>query len=117
MSRLGFMLLLTVLLVAGTVAIGWWSLPLICAASGLLLRRQRPLFVPAALSGAVAWLLLLAFDAVTGEAGRLAASAGAVLGIPGWAFTSLTVMFASLLSGCAALSAQYVALLATRNAG
>ncbi|ESQ13795.1 MAG TPA: hypothetical protein DDY14_00715 [Chromatiaceae bacterium] len=99
---------LATLSIIGTLLIGWLSLLMLGLLAGVLFARQPRLFLSSALAGGSAWLLLLLCNALFGEAARLATAAGGVLGMPGWAFVLLTVTFAALLTGCAAVSAGFL---------
>lgn len=114
MPRLVFIVSLAVLIVVGTLLVGWLSLPLAGAGAGLVFATRSSLFVPASMAGACGWASLLVFNASTGEVARVADAAGAVLGVPAVAFTLLTIVFASLVTGCSALAVQYLRWLINR---
>ncbi|MEM9383941.1 MAG: hypothetical protein AAGA68_02700 [Pseudomonadota bacterium] len=91
----------------GTATLGWWATAAFGFLAGILLAGRRRLFVPAMLAGAFAWGFLLVVAAFgMGEGARLASAAGAVMGITGPLFMALTVAFAGLITGCAAVAGR-----------
>lgn len=85
----------------GTWILGWWAVPLLGAVWGAL-NRGRPRFVTAFLGAAIAWLLLLAFDAASGPLGNVATVLGGIFMMPGAVLVAVAVLYAALLAGCAA---------------
>ena len=85
----------------GTWILGWWAVPLLGAAWGLM-RRGMPRFATAFIAAALAWSALLAFDASSGSMGRLTTVMGGIFSVPGAAMLVIAVVFAALLAGCAA---------------
>jgi hypothetical protein len=118
-TRVSCIVLLALAVMGGTMVVGWLAPPVLGAASGIVLWRQRSLFLPALLGASLGWTLLLLGNSYLGEVGRLGAAAGAVIGLPGWGFASLTIVFAGLLAGCAARSTQWLrtSLRGVRSAG
>ncbi|MEO0425333.1 MAG: hypothetical protein AAF184_23555 [Pseudomonadota bacterium] len=91
----------------GTATLGWWATVAFGFLAGVLLARRRRVFLPAMLAGAFAWGFLLVVAAFgMGEGARLANAAGAVMGINGLLFIALTVVFAGLTTGCAAVAGR-----------
>lgn len=94
-------LLLAAAFALGTWILGWWAVPLIGAAWGLM-RRRRARFLDAFAAAAIAWVALLAFDAARGPLGRLTTVMGGIFLMPGVLVLVVSVLFAALLAGCAA---------------
>lgn len=95
-------LILTATIAVGTMFVGWWSVPLLAAAWGLLSTRIGRAAVEAALAGVVAWAILLAVTALDGPVWYLAGNLGGVFQLPGPLILLLTVLFPALLAGAAA---------------
>ena len=93
--------LLAAAMAVGTWSLGWWAVPAIGAAWGLL-QRGRPRFVETFAGAALAWTALLAFDATHAAFGRLTTVLGGVFMLPGAVLLLVTVLYAALLAGCAA---------------
>jgi hypothetical protein len=85
----------------GTWILGWWAVPLLGAAWGIV-QRGRPRFAAAFVAAALAWAALLAFDALGGALGRLSTVLGGIFMLPGVALLAVTLLYAALLAGCAA---------------
>jgi micrococcal nuclease len=84
-----------------TVLLGWWAVPIVGALWALGRGDHRPV-LEASAGAALAWALLLGVSAVQGEAARVAVRVGGVFGLPGTAFTAITIVFGALLAGTAA---------------
>lgn len=96
--------LVAVACAAATVWLGWMSVPLVGFAFGLFGRRARARGTVAALGAALGWAAILAADAARGaDARAVAERVGGVFQLPGIAFIALTLVFAALLSGPAAV--------------
>lgn len=93
--------LLAVALAIGTWLLGWWAVPLLGAAWGVL-QRGRPRFLTAFGAAVLAWALLLALDAVPGSLGRLTTVLGGIFMMPGAVLVVVMLLYAGLLAGCAA---------------
>lgn len=85
----------------GTWVLGWWAVPLLGAAWGVL-RRGQPRFWTAALGGVVGWWLLMLYDAALGSVGRMATLLGDIFGVGSWGMVAIMYLFPLLLAGCAA---------------
>lgn len=106
-SRGAFVAALTLILALATALLGWWSTAVLGAAAGALFAGRRQLFLPAAVAGALAWGLLIIISAFAmGEGARLASAAGSVMGINGPLFGVITLLFAGLTTGCAAVAGR-----------
>ncbi|MEO0974795.1 MAG: hypothetical protein AAFX85_17040 [Pseudomonadota bacterium] len=104
MSRGVFIVLVSFAVAAATALIGWWGLVLAGLGAGAALASHERLFVPALVGGVLGWGVLLAGNAfVLGEGWRLAAAAGAVMGLNGVLFIVVTLAFAGLTTGCSAV--------------
>ena len=97
---LAFWLLLVVLIALGTVIVGWWTVPVIAAAYGLVFPDKRH-WLSTALAGVVAWGVLLDITWFQGPVLELAGKVGGILSLPAPAFIALTLIFPALLAGSA----------------
>ncbi len=97
---------LTLLLAAGTWFAGWWFVPLASAAYGAWAANQRAAVLTAMFAGALAWTALLAYDASVGPMGRLTDVLTGALRFPGSTVVMLTVAYAALLGATAAAFAR-----------
>lgn len=86
----------------GTWTLGWWAVPAIGAAWGLLRRGGPRRGREAALAATLAWVALLAGDAGGGALPRVADVLGGVFRMPGALLLLVTVGFAAALAGLAA---------------
>lgn len=87
---------------AGTVLAGWWAVP---ALSAVWVRAIPSLVRPvrSSMTGAVlGWGALLGWTAFRVPAGLLTRRVGGLLGLPGWGFVVITLVFAAALAGAAA---------------
>ena len=108
------MRLLRFVLVAGafaaaTAALGWWGVPLVGAALGVITARERGGALLAAVAAMTAWGALLLWDATRGPLGHLAEVLAGVLTIRPIGVYAVTLCFAGLLALTAALVARGVA--------
>lgn len=87
----------------GTITFGWWTLPVIGAVRGVLPGRDRLRWVEAAAGAGLGWAALLAWAASRGPAADLSARVAAVFGLPAAALWMVTILFAALLAGSAAI--------------
>ena len=94
-------LLLGVAVAIGTWILGWWAVPLLGAAWGIL-RRGQPRFWTAAFGGIVGWWLLMLYNATQGSVAGMATLMGDIFRIGGWGMVALMYVFPALLAGCAA---------------
>jgi hypothetical protein len=98
---------LVALLAAGaTAAAGWWTVPLVAGAWSRLARSYRQPLRSAAVGAALAWALLLGIGAWQGPVDAVARRLGGILGMPGWGFVLLTLLFPALLAAAAAQVAR-----------
>jgi len=91
--------------VLGTMLLGWWCVPIVGMASGLLCRTSRAAVVEAAGGAALGWAAILAGSALSGPIWVVAQRVGPVFGLPAAGFVALPLMFPALLAGSAALVA------------
>ena len=92
----------TVLAAAGTVAAGWWIVPILAALWVRVLPSDRK--PGTAIVGAAAgWSALVALGWIHGHVPALARTLSAALGLPAWGFLAATLLFPALLAGAAAL--------------
>ena len=92
-----------VIAAAGTVAGGWWSVPILAALWVRVLPSDRNSVATVVFGAAVGWLLLLGMVAFQGPVPAVAAMCSAVLGLPRWGFPLATLLFPAALAGTAAL--------------
>lgn len=90
---------------AGTAFVGWWTVPVIAGIWTYLLPRRGEVIL-AALGGGVAWGILLLIVRRNGPVGDMDRVLSGTLQMPPGASIGLTVMYAALLAGAAALVAQ-----------
>lgn len=83
---------------------GWVSLPFVGFIYGVADRRARARGSIAALGAALGWIAILGAEAARGADIRAVAErVGAVMQVPALAFIMITLMFAALLCGAAAV--------------
>jgi hypothetical protein len=98
------MVLVAAACVLGTMWLGWVSLPLVGLVYGFSVRRARARGTIAAAGAVIAWIAILGAAAARGADVRtVAEQVGSVLQIPGSAFMLITLLFAALLCGTAAV--------------
>lgn len=100
MIRLISWIVLVLVFAAATMLLGWWTVPLVGGAWGLLVNRHGAWRVAAG-AAAIAWALLLAAS-VAGGLGSLASQLGGSLRLPSLIVAVLTLLFPALLAGSAA---------------
>ncbi|HEX9165444.1 MAG TPA: hypothetical protein VF862_06010 [Gemmatimonadales bacterium] len=91
-------ILLTAAMAAGTVAAGWWMVPLLALGWGALGHRASGAF----LAAVMAWALLLAWQSLQGPVGVLAERLAGVLPLPAWGVLAAGPLFAGVLGWSAA---------------
>lgn len=97
------LLLLALAFALGTVVLGWWAVPVIGLAWGVIDRSRPAAAWIAALAAGLGWDGLLSWAGVEGPIGRLAAQVGSIMGIPGWGLVVATLLLPMLLAGTAAM--------------
>jgi hypothetical protein len=90
---------------AGTVAFGWWTVPVIGLIWGVLTPSRTKSGIYAALGAALSWALLMVWTATQGPVWALARRISALFGTPSILFFLLPPILAALLAGSAALVA------------
>jgi hypothetical protein len=107
MRTLANLLALALVLALTTIVAGWWTIPIV---SGLwtLAAPRRAAVLYAVAAGAIAWGALLLWTARAGPVGAVDTLLAQMLHIPPRALIGLTMLYASLLSGAAALVAQAI---------
>jgi hypothetical protein len=91
---------------AGTLAAGWWTVPVLAAAWVRVAPRPRWAVRTCMLGAALGWGMLLGWSALKGPVDLLARRAGGVFGMPDWGLFVATLLFPALLAGAAARVAQ-----------
>jgi hypothetical protein len=99
--------LMAIAIALGTMVAGWWTVPLIAAMWTFAFPR-RAAILSAAFAAIVAWSALLALASRSGPIGELADLLAQVLGITSAALLAVTLAYAGLLAGAAALLAQAI---------
>lgn len=84
-----------------TFGLGWWSVPLVAAAWGVLSRDSRRAEI-AALCAMAGWATLLVLDAVRGSVGVMATQLGAVMTLHPLVLYAATLILPALLAWSAA---------------
>jgi hypothetical protein len=103
-------ILVAALCAVATTWFGWLSLPFIGFVYALADRRARARGTIAALGAALGWIAILASEATRGANVRLVAErVGEVMQLPAFAFALITLLFAALLCGTAAVIAAALA--------
>jgi hypothetical protein len=107
-------LILALFVALGTILIGWWAVPVVALAYGVLARaRKRPGAV-AALAAALGWGGYLAVMSFGGApVGALATRLSVSMQLPAWGVLALTLAFPAFLAGTASylgarLGARYL---------
>ncbi len=84
--------------------LGWWSVPLVGVTYGVTDRSARMHGTIAAAGAALGWLAILGAETARGANMRVVAEqVGAVLSVPGFVFALITLAFAAVLAGTAAV--------------
>ena len=96
---------LALALALATVVVGWWTVPLVSGVWTLAAPR-RAAVIYAAFAGAIAWGSLLTWTARVGPVGALDRLLAQVMNMPRGGVIGLTLLYAALLAGSAALLAQ-----------
>ncbi len=107
------LLLLSAAFVVATLLFGWWGVAVVSVAWGILARESRGAGLAAAAGALVAWAGLLAWSASAGAVGALAATLGGIMGTPGAAIISLSLVFPAALAWAGARAAAGLAALVT----
>lgn len=84
-----------------TFGLGWWSVPLVAAAWGLVSRSNRKALF-AALAALGGWTTLLLLDVVRGPVATMGLQLGGVMHLPAFGLYAFTLIFPALLAWCAA---------------
>jgi hypothetical protein len=96
------LLVLAATIVFGTVAFGWWAVPMLGAIWGTIVRvTDRPAFIAAG-AAALGWILLLAWTTSQGPVAQVATMIGGAVGLPGALLYVVAILFAAVLAGAAA---------------
>ena len=93
---------LTLAFLFATWLLGWWAVPIVAGAYGLLARRHRHVGGSAALAATLAWAILLAVAATGERFGAVLAALGGLAPVPAAVFVVVTLLGAPLLAWSAA---------------
>jgi hypothetical protein len=107
MRSLALLLGLVLLIAAGTAFVGWWTVPIVAGVWTLAFPRRGAVLY-AAFAGALAWGALLLQASRSGPIGQLDALLSGVMSLPPRFPLLLTLSYAALLAGAAALIAQAI---------
>ena len=108
--------ILTVLMALGTWLLGWWCVPIVAAAAALWDRGRRGSILKVTIAGALAWLILLIVQEVSGSSvTRFGADLAVSLGVPAVLPLALTLILPAVLAASAA--GTVVALAGVRRRG
>lgn len=113
MRWLSHLIVLTLVMAAGTWFAGWWFVPIAGGVYGAWETEERASVITAMLASAFAWIGLLVFDAFSGPMARLTEVLGGVLHFSGSTLVVLAIAYAALLGACAAAFARGVRRLAS----
>jgi len=95
--------IVAIALALGTTLAGWWAVPVVALAYGVVMHRTSRPGLTAAVAGALAWGGYLVLASVGGAAIRpFAAALGTSMQLPAWAPLVATLVFPALLAGLAA---------------
>lgn len=92
--------------------IGWWMVPVVGAAWGVMTHREHGGPIAAGIAGMLAWGAILAFGAFRGPIGTVAATLSGLLMIRPVGIYALTIAFPGLLAVTGAFVARSAAVLA-----
>jgi hypothetical protein len=109
MFRAFRLLLLAGAMAAATVAVGWWGVPAVGAAWGILSRRQRGRALTAGLAAMLGWGALLVVAAARGPVGTLSTELGSLFSIKALGVYAITLALPGLLALTAAVVARSLA--------
>ena len=98
---------LTLTLIVATVFVAWWTVPVVSFVWTLAAPRRAAVFY-AAFSGAAAWGALLAWMSRSAPIGDVDALMSRIMDVPERSIVLLTLAYAGLLAGSAALVAQSI---------
>ena len=93
---------LTLAVAAATWLGGWWAVPLVAGAYGLVTRRPERAGGAAALAATAAWAILLAVAAAGPRFAAVLASLGGLAPVPAAVFVAVTLLGALALAWSAA---------------
>ena len=107
MTTVGLITRIAIVAIAAAILtelFGWLSLPVVGLAYGFSDRRARARGTIAASGAAAGWVAILALASTRGAGVHVVAeSVGALLHLPAWGFLLLTLAFAAMLCGTAAV--------------
>lgn len=109
MLRIGELVIATLLMIAGTWFLGWWSVPIVGALWGLYRRRDAAVTLLAGAAGCLSWGALLGWQSTQGPVSRLVELLGTLLQVGPVAVVVLAVVYPGLLAASAAALARAVA--------
>ncbi|HKS06696.1 MAG TPA: hypothetical protein VJR92_10320 [Gemmatimonadaceae bacterium] len=97
----------TLTLIITTVFVGWWTVPVV-AFVWTLATPRRAAVIYAAFAGAMAWGALLSWMSRTAPIGAVDSLMAQIMDVPQRSIVMLTLAYAALLAGSAALVAQSI---------
>ena len=96
------MVLLAAAFAVATLALGWWTVPVLGAAWGIAARAGGRTVLTAGTCAALGWGALLALFAMGAPIADVASKVGAIMKVGGVGLVVLTLVFPALLAGSAA---------------
>ena len=109
------LILLAAAFALATLALGWWTVPLLGAAWAVLDSGRRWTAVTASLGATLGWAALLLWNASYSAYGTLQSRVGAIFGAPGALLVVVTLLLAAALAWGAAAAISGVVRLAQRR--
>ena len=103
MRRAPRIVLFAAVVAGGTVAFGWWTIPLLAALWVRVLPSARRPMTTVIVGAALGWLALLGYAALHGPVPAASAVLSAVFNLPPWGFLLATLLFPAALAGAAAV--------------
>jgi hypothetical protein len=99
--------LLSIAVVLGTIALGWWGVAVVGGLWGLIGGGRRA-GLGAALAAAIGWSGILIWMTWQGPVWRVAERVGPIFSVPAPAFFLATLLFGALLGGSAGSLASWI---------
>tara|TARA_Y100000590_G_scaffold469476_1_gene657271 strand:+ start:1545 stop:1880 length:336 start_codon:yes stop_codon:yes gene_type:complete len=93
-------LLLTILVILGTVFLGWWTIPVLGMAYGFWCASKNAAFVASG-SALAGWSILMTWNFIEGPVIELSDSIGTTIGLPGKFLLLVTLLFPAVLAWAA----------------
>ena len=92
----------------GTFWLGWWSVPVIAVAWGLMASRTPGAVLHSTLAAALAWTALLLWSTLSGPLPTIANQLGGAMGLSPMVLVVVTLLFPAVLAWSGTLLGQGV---------